>query len=335
MHAVFIIAEAGVNHNGSTDLALRLVEKAKETGADAIKFQTISSPEANISKWAPKAAYQDANLPDSKTQLEMVKGFFLSFREFEKICTFCRNSGIIFMSSPFDPESARFLAGLGLEIFKIPSGEITNILLLREIGHFNKKVILSTGMSTIHEIMDAIDLLEESGTQRRKISLLHCTTEYPAPFNEVNLNAIVTLKKEFGLEVGYSDHTLGIEISLAAVSMGATIIEKHFTLDRSMKGPDHKSSLEPNEFRNLVTAIRHIESAMGDGIKKPSVLEIKNIAVTRKSIVAGKKINKGEEFTEENITVKRPGTGLSPMIWDQVIGKKAKRDFLEDELIEI
>jgi len=335
MHPVFIIAEAGVNHNGSIDLALRLVEKAKEAGADAIKFQTISSPEANISKWAPKAEYQDINLPDGKTQLEMVKGFFLPFMEFEKISVFCRNSGIIFMSSPFDTESVRFLAGLGLEIFKIPSGEITNLLLLREIGHFNKKVILSTGMSALHEIRDAVKSLEESGTDRGNISLLHCTTEYPAPFNEVNLKAILTLKKEFGLEVGYSDHTRGIEISLAAVTLGASIIEKHFTLDRSMKGPDHQSSLEPPELRNLVTSIRNIESAMGDGIKKPSVSEIKNIAVARKSIVAAKKISKGEEFTMDNITVKRPGSGLSPMIWDTVIGRKAKRDFQEDELIEI
>jgi N,N'-diacetyllegionaminate synthase len=335
MNPVFIIAEAGVNHNGSMDLALKLVEKAKETGADAIKFQTISSPEANISKSAPKAAYQDVSLPDGKTQLEMVKGFFLSFREFERICAFCRETGIIFMSSPFDTESARFLAELGIEIFKIPSGEITNLLLLRETGHFNKKVILSTGMSTIQEIRESVNILEESGTRKEKISLLHCTTEYPAPFDEVNLKAMLTLKEEFGLEVGYSDHTTGIEISLAAVSMGATIIEKHFTLDRSMKGPDHKSSLEPSEFRNLVKAIRNIESAMGDGTKKPSPSEIKNMAIARKSIVAGKRIRKGEEFTVDNITVKRPGTGLSPMKWDQVIGKKAKRDFMEDELIEI
>ncbi len=329
----FIIAEAGVNHNGSIELAKKLIDVAVEAGADAVKFQTFKA-EKVISKFAQKAEYQKKTTDSQESQLEMVKKLELSFENFVELKKYCDERNIIFLSTPFDIESARFLYELGLEIFKIPSGEITNYLLLREIGSFNKKIILSTGMADLGEIEDAIDLLVASGTIRENITLLHCTTEYPAPIEEVNLKAILTLKEAFKLPVGYSDHTPGIEITIAAVAMGATVIEKHFTLDKNLPGPDHKSSLEPDELKLMVKAIRNVEKALGNGIKKPSPSELKNRDVARKSIVAARKIKKGEIFTEENLTVKRPGTGISPMRWKEIIGKMANRDYEEDEVIE-
>ncbi len=332
MHT-FIIAEAGVNHNGSMELAKKLIDVAVEAGADAVKFQTFKA-EKVISKFAQKAEYQRKTTDSQESQLEMVKKLELSFENFVELKKYCDERNIIFLSTPFDIESARFLHKQGLEIFKIPSGEITNYLLLREISSYNKKIILSTGMADLGEIEDAIDLLVESGTIRENITLLHCTTEYPAPIEETNLKAILTLKEAFKLPVGYSDHTQGIEIPIAAVAMGATVIEKHFTLDKNLPGPDHKASLELDELKSMIKAIRNIEKAMGNGIKKPSPSELKNRDIARKSIVSARKIKKGEILTEENLTVKRPGTGISPMRWKEVIGKMANRDYEEDEVIE-
>jgi len=330
----FIIAEAGVNHNGRLDLAKKLIDVAVEAGADVVKFQTFKTEEV-ISEIAPMAEYQKKNVGKEKSQIEIVKEFELSFEDFKELKNYCDNKGIMFLSTPFDIESARFLKDLGLEIFKIPSGEITNYLLLREIGSYRKKVILSTGMADLGEIEDAIDVLVDSGTTRENITLLHCTTEYPAPMEEVNLKAILTLKEAFKLPVGYSDHTPGIEVPIAAVALGAVVIEKHFTLDKNLPGPDHKASLEPHELKQMVSAIRNVEKALGNGIKKPSKSELKNRDIARKSIVAKIRIKKGEIFTEENLTTKRPGTGISPIRWDELIGKTANRDYEEDELIEI
>jgi len=331
---VLIIAEAGVNHNGSLELAKKLVEKAKEAGADAIKFQTFKVKEV-ISPKAPMADYQKKNLGKEMSQLEMIKKLELSYEDFKILKNYCDELGITFLSSPFDVESARFLADLGLELFKIPSGEITNYPLLREIGSYKKKVILSTGMADLGEIEDALDVLIASGTKREDITVLHCTSEYPAPYEEVNLRAMLTIKEAFKVRVGYSDHTEGIEISIAAVALGAEVIEKHFTLDRNLPGPDHKASLEPHQFQKMVESIRHVEMALGNGIKKPSPSELKNKKLVRKSIVARRNIKKGEIFTEENITTKRPEGGLSPMMWEEVLGKRAPRDFEKDEFIEL
>ncbi len=328
----FIIAEAGVNHNGNPKLAKKLIEKAKESGADAVKFQTYNTKNL-VSKFAQLAEYQK-KFTNIKTQYELLRKLELSKKDFINLKKYCDKRKIKFISSPFDLESAKFLFDLGLEIFKIPSGEITNYLLLKKIGSYNKKVILSTGMADLGEIEDAIDLLIESGMKRENIALLHCTTEYPAPLEEVNLKAILTLKEAFKLEVGYSDHTLGIEIPIAAVSIGATIIEKHFTLDKNLPGPDHKASLEPKELKEMIIAIRNVEKAMGNGMKKPTPAEIKNREIVRKSIVAKKKIKKGEIFTEENLSTKRPGIGISPMKWKEIIEKTASRDYEEDEVIE-
>lgn len=330
----FIIAEAGVNHNGSIELAKKLVDVAVEAGADAVKFQTFKT-ENVVSKFAPKAEYQQKTTSKDETQFEMIKKLELSFSDFEELKTYCDKKGIVFLSTPFDIESARFLKELGLEIFKIPSGEITNYPLLREIGSYGKKVILSTGMADLGEIEDALDVLIESGTKRENITVLHCNTEYPTPFEDANLKAMITIKEAFKVEVGYSDHTQGIELPIAAVALGAKVIEKHFTLDKNLPGPDHKASLEPHELKQMVQAIRNIEKALGDGIKKPSKSEIKNLPIARKSIVAKRSIKKGEIFTEENLTVKRPGNGISPMRWNEIIGKEAKKDFLEDDIIEI
>lgn len=329
---VFIIAEAGVNHNGNIDIAKKMIDQAKKANVDAIKFQTFKS-EKVISKFAQKAEYQMNNTNNNESQLDMVKKLELSFDDFVELKRYCDNIGIIFMSTPFDFESIDFLASIDMKIYKIPSGEITNLPYLRKIAKLQKEVIMSTGMSTICEVSNAIKILKNYGTDI--ITLLHCTTEYPAPFNDVNLNAMLTLKKEFNVEVGYSDHTKGIEIPIAAVAMGARVIEKHFTLDKNMDGPDHKASLEPYELKNMVDAIRNIEIALGDGVKIPSISEIKNMSIARKSIVASCNIKKGEIFTENNVTVKRPGNGISPMRWDEVLGEKAIRDFIEDELIEI
>jgi len=333
--SVFVIAEAGVNHNGSLELAKKLVDVAKESGADAVKFQTFKSKNL-VNKNAHKADYQKRTTDKDESQFEMIKKLELSFYEFMELKRYCDEKKIMFLSSPFDLESIEFLNKLKLDIFKIPSGEITNLPYLRAIGKLNKKVILSTGMADLGEIEDALDVLIKNGTKRKNIIVLHCNTEYPTPFEDVNLKAMQTIKCSFDVKVGYSDHTLGIEVPIAAVAIGAEVIEKHFTLDRNLPGPDHKASLEPDELKAMINAIRNIEKALGYGIKKPSNSEKKNIAVVRKSIVAKKDIKKGEIFTQENLIVKRIGVkGISPMKWDEVIGGVAKRDFKEDELIEL
>lgn len=329
--AVYIIAEAGVNHNGSFDLACRLVDAAKEAGVDCIKFQTFKS-ENLVSRTAQKAEYQKATTGDSSQQ-NMLKKLELSFADFSRLKEYCERKEICFLSTPFDFDSIDFLNSIEMPFWKVPSGEVTNLPYLLALAKTGKPVVMSTGMCTLQEIREAIDVLKANGT--KEIKLLHCNTEYPTPFEDVNLKAMQTMRSEFQLEVGYSDHTKGIEVPIAAVALGATIIEKHFTLDRNMEGPDHKASLEPQELAEMVKSIRNIEKALGNGEKAPSPSEQKNIAVARKSIVAKTKINSGEIFSEKNITVKRPGTGISPMKWFEVLGKKAIRDFDEDELIEI
>ena len=331
---IFIIAEAGVNHNGSIELAKKLIDAAVEAGADAVKFQTFKA-ESIISKFAPKADYQKKNTEHNESLLDMLKKLELSYKDFKDLKKYCDNKGIMFLSTPFDLDSALFLKNIGLEIYKIPSGEITNYLLLREIGSYGKNVILSSGMADLGEIEDAIDVLADFGTPRRNITVLHCNTEYPTPYKDVNLKAMITIKKAFNIKVGYSDHTHGIEIPIAAVAMGAEIIEKHFTIDKKLEGPDHKASLEPEELKAMVDAIRNIEKAMGDGVKKPSKSELKNKDIVRKSIVAKKPIRKGEAFTEDNLTVKRPGTGTSPMKWNEVIGRKADKYYDKEEIIDL
>ncbi len=334
MSKTFIIAEAGVNHNGSIELATRLIDVAVDAGADAVKFQTFKA-ENIISKHAPKADYQQETTDKGESQLEMVRKLELGEAEHKTLIEHCKEKGIMFMSAPFDLESIDLLSELGLEIMKIPSGEITNLPYLRKIGSLGKRIIMSTGMADLKEIEDALNILLQSETDRTNITILHCNTEYPTPFEDVNLSAMLTIKDALNVNVGYSDHTLGIEVAIAAAALGADVIEKHFTLDKTLPGPDHKASLEPGELKAMVQAIRNIERSLGDGIKKPSSSEIKNIAVARKSIVAKKCINKGEVFTTDNITSKRPGTGVNPMEWDNVIGKAAKGDFAEDEMIEL
>lgn len=327
-----VIAEAGVNYNGSFELACRMVDKAKEAGADIVKFQT-AKPENLMSRFAKKATYQKASTGADETQLEMIRNLLLSFEEFVPLKEYCEKIGIGFLSTPFDNESIDFLDRLGCDFWKIPSGEITNYPYIVQIAKTKKPVILSTGMSTVEEISEAMDVLKEYGCPR--ISLLHCNTQYPTPFADVNLRAMLTLKKTFSVAVGYSDHTLGIEVPVAAVAMGAEIIEKHFTLDRKMEGPDQKASLEPDELKAMVLAVRNIERALGDGEKRVTDSERENKAVARKSIIAARNIMQGELLTEENITTKRPGNGISPMRWKEVLGTEAIRDFVEDELIEI
>lgn len=333
MKKVFIIAEAGVNHNGSLETAKRLVDVAKQAGVDAVKFQTFKAKNL-VSKAAQKADYQKKNTGNSDDkQIDMLKKLELSFDDFRELKNYCDKVGVIFMSTPFDFDSLDFLNTIEMPNYKIPSGEITNLPYLIRIAKAGREVILSTGMCDMEEIEQAVDALQKYGAS--KISLLHCTTEYPAPFEEVNLNAMLTLKEKFGLETGYSDHTRGIEIPVAAVALGAKIIEKHFTLDKNMEGPDHKASLNPQELSEMVSAIRNVEKSLGTGEKKPTKSELKNRTVARKSIVALRDIKKGENFTEENITVKRPGNGISPMKWFDVLGKTAVQDFDEDELIEL
>lgn len=327
---VFIIAEAGDNHNGDYNLALQLVDKAVEAGADCVKFQTFIT-ENVISKFAEKADYQKENTGESESQYEMVKKLELSFEQFRSIKGYCEKKGILFLSTPFDLDSIDFLQEIDIPFWKIPSGEITNLPYLEKIAKTKKDIILSTGMSTMEEIGQALDILRKNGAGN--ITLLHCNTEYPTPFEDVNLQAMKTMKKAFGVSVGYSDHTAGIEVPIAAVAMGATVIEKHFTLDKNMEGPDHKASLEPDELRQMVTSIRNIEKAMGSDVKQPSPSEKKNINIARKSIVAKRAIQKGEILTEENLYIKRPGDGISPMRWYEIIGTKAVKDFVEDELI--
>lgn len=336
MKRVIIIAEAGVNHNGDINKAMQLIDKAVEASVDYIKFQTFKT-ELCISKNAVKADYQIENTQNSsESQLEMVKKLELSFDQFVELEKYCEQKNIKFLSTGFDSESLTFLAQLGVTIAKIPSGEITNLPYLRQVASLFPEVILSTGMATIDEIKDAVKVLTDNGVSKDKITILHCNTEYPTPMEDVNLKAMLHIKRELGLPIGYSDHTLGIEVPIAAVALGATVIEKHFTLDKTLPGPDHKASLEPNELKAMVSAIRNIEKAIGgSGLKEVSKSEEKNKPIARKSIVASTDIKKGDIFTPENLTVKRPGTGISPMQWDEVIGKEAKRDFQEDELIEL
>ena len=334
MNKVFIVAEAGVNHNGSIQLAMRLVDCAKKTGADAVKFQTFKA-DFVASNFAPKAQYQKGITGKNESQLEMLRKLELKDKDFFKLAAYCKKRKIVFLSSAFDLKSVDLLAGLGMTIFKIPSGEINNFPFLRKIGSLKKKVIISTGMSTINDIRRALVILVRAGTIKKNITVLHCNTEYPTPVKDVNLRAMLTIKEKLGVQIGYSDHTLGFETAIAAVVLGATVLEKHLTLDKDMSGPDHKASLEPIEFEKLVLTVRNVEKAMGTGIKKPSISEYENRAIVRKSLVAAKAISKGEKFTPDNVTVKRPGTGLSPMLWDDIIGRKSKNSFKKDELIKI
>lgn len=329
---IFIIAEAGVNHNGDINLAKQLIDVAAEAGVDAVKFQTFRTDEL-VKKDAQKAEYQKVYTDQSESQYEMLKKLELDEKTHKELIAYCNKKEILFLSTAFDLESIALLNHLGLNIFKIPSGEITNLPYLRAIGRLNKKVILSTGMSTLEEIQDALCVLREAGTT--DITVLHCNTEYPTPMEDVNLLAMQKIKEACKVPIGYSDHTLGIEVPIAAVALGATVIEKHFTLDRNMEGPDHKASLEPHELKDMVQAIRNIEMALGNGDKKVSASESKNRAVARKSIVTSRTIEEGEMFSEENLTVKRPGSGISPMKWDEVIGKTAERRYEKDELIEL
>jgi N,N'-diacetyllegionaminate synthase len=331
---VSIIAEAGVNHNGSYQIAEKLVEKAANAGADIVKFQTFKACDL-VTKSASKAAYQLNQTEFSETQHEMLKGLELSEEMHHALKQKCKSLNIRFASTGFDIRSVDFLVNVGVDFLKIPSGEITNLPYLRHIGQKGLPVIVSTGMSTLEEVKFAVKTLVNSGSDKNLITLLHCNTEYPTPMRDVNLKAMLTLREELGISIGYSDHTIGIEVPIAAVALGATIIEKHFTLDRSLEGPDHASSLEPHELKQMVVSIRNIEVAIGDGVKKPSNSEIKNIQIARKSIVAMTAISKGEVFTSDNLTVKRPGNGISPMEWDNLIGSKSNRDYQPDELIDI
>ena len=334
MSKVFIIAEAGVNHNGSLELAKKLIDSAVEARADAVKFQTFKADKL-LSKCAQKADYQKQATSVDETQYEMIKKLELDQNAHRALINYCKDKGIMFLSTPFDHDSIDLLISFEMPIFKIPSGEITNLPYLRHIGRLNKEVILSTGMANLDEVQDALEVLIKAGTSKVKITVLHATTEYPCPIDEVNLRAMQTIKNAFDVKVGYSDHTHGIEVPIAAVAMGACVIEKHFTLDRTMEGPDHKASLEPDELRAMVQAIRHIEQALGDGVKMPSMSEQKNIPIVRKSILASRPIKMGETFTDNNLIVKRPGNGISPMRWDEIVGHKATRNFSADELIEL
>lgn len=330
--SVFIIAEAGVNHNGDIKIAKKLVDAAKYSGADCVKFQSFTAQNL-VTKKARKALYQVENTNSSGNQYDMLKNLELTREQHFEISEHCKNVGIQFLSTAFDVDGLSFLLELGIEIIKIPSGEITNLPYLRYIGEKNSEIIMSTGMANMSEIDDAINVLESSGTERGKITILQCTTEYPAPFENVNLRAMRSIGDKFGVKVGYSDHTLGIEVSIAAVALGATIIEKHFTLDRTQSGPDHKASLEPNELTNLVHSIRNIEKSLGSNEKNPSKGELENRLVARKSLVAKRAIDIGEIFSENNLTTKRPGSGVSPMKWDSFIGKPSSKNYSEDDLI--
>lgn len=331
---VIIIAEAGVNHNGNYGLAVKMIHEAKRAGADYVKFQT-AVPELVISTFAPKAEYQKETTGADESQLDMCRAIHLPLTDYVKLAAICKEEGIGFMSTPFDLVSIDVLEELDMDYWKIPSGEITNLPYLRKIASKHRPVIMSTGMCEMQEIADALAVLEVGGLTRDQITLLHCNTQYPTPFADVNLAAMHTIAATFGTKVGYSDHTRGIEVPIAAVAMGAKVIEKHFTLDCNMEGPDHKASLEPHQLKAMVDAIRNVEEAIGSAEKHATASETPNKEVARKSIVAARAIAKGEVLTEENITVKRPGNGISPMLWDSVIGTKAKRDFIYDELIEL
>ncbi|MCR5356253.1 MAG: N-acetylneuraminate synthase [Lachnospiraceae bacterium] len=331
MGHILIIAEAGVNHNGDPDTAMKMVREAKRCGADIVKFQTFD-PRKLASRHAGMAEYQKNNTGTDETQEKMLEKLALNHDDFRILARYCDEVGIRFLSTPFETDSIVFLDGLQ-DIWKVPSGEITNYPYLVKIARTNKDVILSTGMSTMEDVEEAVRVLRDNGS--KEITLLHCTTDYPTAMEDVNLKAMLALKEHFSCRVGYSDHTLGIEVPVAAAALGAEVIEKHFTLDRSMDGPDHKASLEPDELKSMINAIRNVEKAMGDGIKKPSVSEMKNIEIARKSIVASRHINRGEILTEDNLTTKRPGNGISPMRWNEIIGTAAVRDFEEDDLLEV
>lgn len=332
MSKVFIIAEAGVNHNGSLEIAKKLIDVASEAGADAVKFQTFKADNL-VSKTAQKASYQKKTTDANESQYEMIKKLELDEAAHYELLGHCALRNILFLSTPFDHDSIELLNQLEITIFKIPSGELTNLPYLRHIGSLGKEVILSTGMANLDEIKDALNVLINAGTPKERITVLHATTEYPCPMEDVNLRAMQTIADAFSIRVGYSDHTKGIEVPIAAVALGATVIEKHFTLDRSMDGPDHKASLEPDELLAMVKVIRNIEQALGNGIKKPSKSEAKNMSIARKSIVASKTIHVGEVLNSDNIAIKRPGNGISPMRWDEVIGTIASKNYDEDELI--
>ena len=328
-----VIAEAGVNHGGDMQLAFKLIEAAARSGADIVKFQTFQA-NALVTKKAAKADYQKVTTGEAESQRDMLKKLELTIDQHYQLIACCEANGIEFLSTAFDDRSIDLLSSLNLNRWKIPSGEITNLPYLRKIGSLKNNLILSTGMANLGEIEAALNVLLKASTPRSKICILHCTTEYPAPIDEVNLRALNTLSQAFGVNVGYSDHTEGISVPIAAVAMGAEVIEKHLTLDRTMEGPDHKASLEPTQFGEMVQGIRDIERALGDGIKSPTASELVNISIVRKSLVASKSIRCGEYFTADNITVKRPGTGISPMEWDSWIGRKATRNFSEDDLIQ-
>ena len=328
-----IIAEAGVNHNGDIKIAKQLIDVAADCGADYVKFQTFSADRI-VTKSADKAEYQKQSSDSSESQFEMLKRLELSVEMHLELIEHCKHKSIKFLSTGFDIQSVDLLVGLGLNLVKIPSGEITNLPLLRHIGSLDLPVILSSGMSTMKEIGDALLILEQTGLHRDQITVLHCTTEYPAPMSEVNLRAMNNICTTFGVAVGYSDHTVGTEVSIAAVALGASVIEKHFTIDRSLPGPDHKASSEPVELVAMVKAIRNIEVALGSDVKEPTMSEIKNAHIARKSILASQKIEKGEILSTVNLVVKRPGNGMSPMLWDRLIGQVATRTYLPDEMIE-
>ena len=332
MKDVLVIAEAGVNHNGSIELAKKLIKEASIAGADVVKFQTFKA-ETLVSKSAKKANYQKASTDAEESQFDMLKKLELDYAIHEELMQYSNEQGIKFLSSAFDLESIDLLNELGIDIFKIPSGEITNLPYLRKIAQTGKQIILSTGMSTISDIEAALGVLRQNGAT--DIIVLHCNTEYPTPMEDVNLLAMNTIQETFKVRVGYSDHTVGIEVPIAAVALGAEVIEKHFTLDKTMEGPDHKASLEPKELKAMVEAIRNIQAALGDGLKRPSESEIKNMPIARKSLVAKTNIQAGEIFSEDNLTIKRPGTGLSPMLWDDIIGSVARKDYEVDEVITL
>ncbi|MCM3511411.1 N-acetylneuraminate synthase [Carnobacterium inhibens] len=332
MNKVFIIAEAGVNHNGSIELAKQLIEKGAEAGVDAVKFQSFKASKL-VTVNAEKADYQIANTGNNdENQYDMIKKLELDYDKHQELMDYAISKNVMFLSSAFDLESIDLLVDLDLSVFKIPSGEITNLPYLRKIALTKKPVILSTGMATLGEIEEALEVLKNNGTT--DVTILHCNTEYPTPMSDVNLTAMNTMKDAFKVKVGYSDHTLGIEVPIAAVALGAVVIEKHFTLDKTMEGPDHKASLEPDELKQMVKSIRNIEKALGTGVKTPTDSERKNKPIARKSIVAKAPISIGEIFSEENLEIKRPGTGISPMLWDEIIGSKATKDYQADELIE-
>ncbi len=333
-HHTLIIAEAGVNHNGDIELAKRLIDVSAEAGADLVKFQTFAADRI-VTSLAPKAEYQTRTTESFESQSEMLKKLEMSLEMHKILFRYCQARSVVFFSTAFDIPSINLLAKLGAKRFKIPSGEITNLPYLSHVGAFKKPIILSTGMANLGEIEAALEVLETAGTRRDLITVLHCNTDYPTPIADVNLRAMCSIRDAFGVAVGYSDHTMGIEVPIAAVALGASVIEKHLTLDRNLPGPDHRASLEPDEFISMVHAIRNIEKALGDGIKRPSPSETKNKPNARKSLVAARLIRASEAFTPENVTAKRPGTGISPMRWDEMMGRLAPRDFQPDELIEI